>query len=57
MLSGVSVAVARHLRLPVAGVRIGFVVLTLLAGAGALLYLWLWALTPLERATRRSCPA
>jgi signal transduction histidine kinase len=49
VLSGVSVAVARHLGLPVAGVRIGFLLLTLLAGAGALLYLWLWALTPLER--------
>ena len=49
VLSGVSVAVSRHLGLPIAGVRIGFVVLTLLAGAGALLYLWLWALTPLER--------
>src|SRR5258705_331358 len=51
VLSGVSVAVSRHLGLPIAGVRMGFVVLTLLAGAGALLYLWLWALTPLERAS------
>src|SRR5690349_17377034 len=49
VLSGVSVAVARHLRLPVAVVRIGFLALTLVGGAGALLYLWLWALTPLER--------
>jgi signal transduction histidine kinase len=49
VLSGVSVAVARHLGLPVTGVRVGFLLLTLLAGAGALLYLWLWALTPLER--------
>ena len=49
VLSGVSIAVARHLGLSVAGVRIGFLALTLLAGAGALLYLWLWALTPLER--------
>ena len=49
VLSGVSVAVARHLGLPVVGVRFGFLLLTLLGGAGALLYLWLWALTPLER--------
>jgi signal transduction histidine kinase len=49
VLSGVSVAVARHLGLSIAGVRIGFLALTLIAGAGALLYLWLWALTPLER--------
>src|SRR4051794_23497000 len=50
VLSGVSVAVSRHLRIPVSGVRIGFAGLTLIGGAGALLYLWLWALVPLERA-------
>ena len=50
VLSGVSVAVARHLGLPLAAVRIGFLVLALAAGFGALLYLWLWALTPLEPA-------
>ena len=49
VLSGVSVAVARHLGLPVAGVRLGFLALTVFGGAGALLYLWLWALTPLEK--------
>lgn len=59
ILGGVSVALSRHLGHPVAGVRAAFVALTLLGGAGALLYAWLWALVPRERggpdaaATRR----
>ena len=48
LVSGTSVAVAAHLGWPVAGVRAIFVALTLLWGAGALLYAWLWVFTPLE---------
>jgi signal transduction histidine kinase len=44
----VSVAVADHLDWSTAAVRWMFVGLSLIGGAGALLYLWLWALTPLR---------
>lgn len=47
-LSGVSVALADHLGWPVTMVRWLFVALGLVGGAGVLLYLWLWALTPLR---------
>lgn len=50
-LSGVSVALADHLGWPVTMVRWLFVALGLVGGAGVLLYLWLWALTPLRPAT------
>ncbi|NYD76133.1 ATP-binding protein [Leifsonia soli] len=50
-VSGVSVALADHLGWPVAAVRWAFVGATLLGGAGILLYLWLWALTPLRAAS------
>ncbi|QYM75264.1 ATP-binding protein [Leucobacter luti] len=46
MIAGVCAGLASHLGLPVNAVRIGTLVLTLLGGAGALLYLWLWALVP-----------
>lgn len=49
-VSGVSVALADHLGWPVAAVRWAFVGATFLGGAGVLLYLWLWALTPLRAA-------
>ena len=39
---------ARLLGLPVAAVRIGFVVTTLGGGAGLVLYIWLWALVPTQ---------
>ncbi len=48
MLGGVSVALADHLGWPVSVVRWSFVGLAFVAGAGILLYLWLWALTPLR---------
>jgi signal transduction histidine kinase len=51
VLGGVCVALAAHLRLPVRVVRIGLACLTFAGGAGALFYLWLWALVPLEPAT------
>lgn len=47
-VSGVSVALADHLGWPVAAVRWAFVGASLLGGAGLLLYLWFWALTPLR---------
>ncbi|MGO4533305.1 PspC domain-containing protein [Leifsonia sp. 2MCAF36] len=48
VVSGVSVALADHLGWPVAAVRWAFVGATFLGGGGILLYLWLWALTPLR---------
>lgn len=62
MVGGVSVALADHLGWPLAAVRWTLVGTALFGGAGALFYLWLWALTPLrpvaadesdERVTRR----
>ena len=49
VLGGVSAALASHLRWPIEVVRLVFVCLTFAGGAGPLLYLWLWLLTPLER--------
>ncbi|WP_240034868.1 PspC domain-containing protein [Glaciihabitans arcticus] len=46
-LGGVSEAVALHLGWKLGTVRFAFIASTLLGGAGALLYLWLWALVPL----------
>jgi signal transduction histidine kinase len=48
MLGGVCDGVARHLGWQVTTVRWLTVALAVCGGAGALLYLWLWALTPLE---------
>ena len=47
-VSGVSAGLARHLGAPVWAVRTLFVVLSLFAGAGILLYLWCWAFMPWE---------
>ncbi|SFR69634.1 phage shock protein C (PspC) family protein [Agromyces sp. CF514] len=56
--TGVAAGLAAHLGWPVFAVRAAFVVTSLAAGAGVLLYLWLWALTPWEpgesRPTRRA---
>ena len=46
VLAGVCAGLAAHLGVPVGGVRLGALALTLLGGAGALLYLWLWATVP-----------
>ena len=46
VLAGVAAGVAVHLGLPVRTVRFLFILATLFGGAGAVLYLWLWALTP-----------
>jgi len=65
VVGGVCLAVARHLGWSVGRARVTTVVLSLCGGAGVLLYLWLWALVPLEpaddpaepAAVRRSAPA
>lgn len=46
VLAGVAVGLAEHLRVSVAWVRLGFVVLTLVSGFGALLYAGLWLAVP-----------
>ncbi len=52
VVSGVSAGLAQHLGVGVGSIRALFGVLTLVAGAGPLLYLWFWALVP-----RRPGPA
>lgn len=52
MLAGVSEAVATHLGWSVNIVRLIFVFSTLIMGAGALLYIWLWAFTPTADASQ-----
>ncbi|WP_203137376.1 ATP-binding protein [Microbacterium sp. JZ31] len=58
VLSGVGEGLARHLDWPVGIVRTLFVAATAFWGVGAVLYLWLWVLTPAEpvpvRGTRRT---
>jgi signal transduction histidine kinase len=56
VVGGVSAALADHLGWPVAAVRWAFVGAAFLGGGGVLLYLWLWALTPL-RAPEAADPA
>ena len=51
VLGGVCESMARHLGWQVSTVRLLAVGFALCGGAGVLLYLWLWALTPLEPAT------
>ncbi len=46
MLAGVCAGLAAHLELPVKWVRIAMALLALFGGAGALLYVWLWATVP-----------
>lgn len=61
VVGGVSEGLALHLGWTVTLVRVLFVVLTLLGGAGALLYIWFWALVPLtdgddDTPVRRTAP-
>jgi len=63
VLGGVCLAVSRHLGLTIENTRALAIVLAFLGGAGVLLYLWLWALVPLEEpeeddaaGVRRSAP-
>lgn len=46
VVSGVSAGLARHLGWPVWVVRAAFLALTLVSGAGVLLYAWLWLFMP-----------
>ncbi|HAX79956.1 MAG TPA: stress-responsive transcriptional regulator [Cyanobacteria bacterium UBA11372] len=49
VIAGVCAAIAQRCRLPILGVRIATVVLTIVKpGIGLLLYLWLWLAFPLE---------
>jgi signal transduction histidine kinase len=48
VLGGVCAGLAAHLGVSERGVRLVLVCATVAGGAGALLYLWLWALVPLE---------
>lgn len=48
MLGGVCAGLAAHLGWPVGRVRLIMAATTVVLGAGAMLYVWLWALTPLE---------
>ena len=61
VLGGVCAGLATHLRWPVVRVRFIMVVASLVLGAGVLLYVWLWALTPRDESgnpqeVRRSVP-
>lgn len=53
LATGVSAGLAEHLGWPVLAVRAGFAASSLIGGAGLLLYLWLWALTPWQPGERR----
>ncbi|MDG4763784.1 PspC domain-containing protein [Solwaraspora sp. WMMD406] len=46
VVAGVAAGIARHLRLPVVGVRVAFVVLLGFSGLGVLLYAAFWAVVP-----------
>src|SRR5690606_29317936 len=48
LISGTAAGLARHLGAGVWSVRILFAALTLLGGAGALLYVWCWMFAPWE---------
>lgn len=50
LLSGVCAGLAAHLDIPVWRIRLLAVALAACGGAGILLYLWLWAFTPLTPA-------
>lgn len=56
LVGGVCAGTARHLGWGVVRTRVLTVVLALLGGAGILLYLWLWALVPLDAAEVGEAP-
>ncbi len=56
-MTGTAAGVARHLGISTALVRAIFVVATPMSGAGLALYLWLWALMPLEPLPGADAPA
>ncbi len=51
VVAGVCAGLGAHLGLSVGAVRIAMLILTAFGGAGALLYLWLWATVPLDGET------
>jgi signal transduction histidine kinase len=55
-VAGVCAGLAEHLGRRESTVRLVFVVLAVLGGAGILLYLWLWALVPIEAASGSDDP-
>ncbi len=55
LISGTAAGLARHLGARVWAVRMLFIALTLLGGAGMLLYLWCWVFTPWEQ--REAAPS
>ncbi|BDZ65121.1 ATP-binding protein [Agromyces mangrovi Wang et al. 2018] len=56
-VAGVAAGLARHLGVPVLPVRVVFAATTFVFGAGALLYLWLWAFTPWDEPVAADDPA
>lgn len=54
LVGGVARGVAEHLGVDVWWVRLGFVVLTLVSGAGLLAYAALWALVPLDTSSEEA---
>jgi signal transduction histidine kinase len=55
-VSGVSAGLAEHLGWSVRAVRWTFALLNLASGAGVLLYLWLWAMTPVQGSAEADGP-
>jgi signal transduction histidine kinase/phage shock protein PspC (stress-responsive transcriptional regulator) len=53
IIAGVCSGVAAHLGLKASWVRIGFVLAAMLAGAGIVLYAWLWIFVPSARDAQR----
>lgn len=56
MVAGVCGGLAEHIGLSSHVVRIGMLVFTIIGGAGALFYLWLWATVPLRGETDAVVP-
>ncbi|HKJ11151.1 MAG TPA: PspC domain-containing protein [Ornithinimicrobium sp.] len=56
VLAGVSAGLALHLGVPVLGVRLVFLVLIMLGGAGALAYTFLWVFVPQGEASPATGP-
>ncbi len=56
ILGGVCAGMARHLGWPLAVTRVAAVALSVVGGAGILLYLWLWALVPAQDAPAGASP-
>ncbi len=53
-MAGVALGIARHMRVPVTTVRLGFVALACVGGLGALLYAAYWAVVPADPTQQRA---